>query len=89
MPNNENSAGPVIATVIILAVIILGGLYFWGERSNQRDVKDADANSAAAANTDQTTAAIRSQSSSDDISSIEADLNNTNTEAIDADLSAA
>jgi hypothetical protein len=33
METNENSVGPIIATVIILVVIILGGLYFWGERN--------------------------------------------------------
>ena len=29
MNGDEGSVGPVIATIIILAVIVLGGLYFW------------------------------------------------------------
>ena len=32
---NEGSAGPVIGIIIILAVIVLGGLYFWGQRTNE------------------------------------------------------
>lgn len=69
MPNNENSAGPIIATIIILGVIVLGGLYFWGNRGNQ-----------TASSSDEATAAIQSQSSSDDLNSIQNDLNNTNTD---------
>ncbi len=29
---NRSSAGSVVGTVIILALIILGALYFWGKR---------------------------------------------------------
>ncbi|MBX4195909.1 hypothetical protein KW796_03095 [Candidatus Parcubacteria bacterium] len=82
---NENSAGPVIATVIILAVIILGGLYFWGERSNREEGLYQD---SAADASDQSTSAIKSQSSSDDTDSIEADINNTNVDSLDAELQA-
>jgi len=34
MPNPESSVGPVVATIVILAVIVLGGLYFWSQRSS-------------------------------------------------------
>ena len=27
--------GPVIGLIVILAIIIVGGLYFWGERVNE------------------------------------------------------
>jgi uncharacterized protein YxeA len=33
MPTQESSVGPVVATIVILAVIVLGGLYFWSHRS--------------------------------------------------------
>jgi uncharacterized protein YxeA len=33
MPSGEGSVGPVVATIIILAVVVLGGLYFWGQRN--------------------------------------------------------
>lgn len=74
-PNQENSTGPVIATVIILAVIILGGLYFWGARSNMNDGVE-------------NTAAITTQSTADDTTSIEGDLNETNVDNLDAELNA-
>jgi uncharacterized protein HemX len=33
--NNGGSAGPIIGAIIILAVIVLGGLYFWGQRTTE------------------------------------------------------
>lgn len=40
---NQNSTGPVVAIIIVLAVIILGGLYFWIERgSSGRAGSDAE-----------------------------------------------
>lgn len=76
--NNENSTGPVIAIIIVLAVIILGGLYFWGERS-----KSIDAGTEAALDE---TASITAQSSSDEINSIEEDLTGTEIDSIGTDL---
>ncbi|MHB1330495.1 MAG: hypothetical protein ACYCY6_00815 [Minisyncoccota bacterium] len=79
-PNNENSVGPVIAIIIVLAMIILGGLYFWGERT--KDMNDVVPESQV----DEVTASISSQSSSDEISSIEEDLENTNVLDLGSDL---
>ena len=31
-PNPENSVGPLVGIVIIVLILVLGGLYFWGER---------------------------------------------------------
>jgi uncharacterized protein YxeA len=75
--NEEGSVGPVIATIIILAVIVLGGLYFWHERS-ATDTLDPYATS-----TDVTVG-----SSSDDTNSIEADLNSTDTTTVDGTINA-
>jgi len=79
----ESSAGPIIATVIILAVIILGGLYFWGQH---KDTTNTDQTVPVGQAVDDDTAAIETQSSSDDTASIETDLNNTNLD-IDTDVS--
>lgn len=75
---NENSAGPVIAIIIVLAVIILGGLYFWGERGGLNPAE----NSGSA----DETAAITTQSSSDDVNAIEEDLTGTEIDSIGSDL---
>lgn len=76
----ENSAGPAIAIVIVLAVIILGGLYFWGQRDN------ADTLDSGSAALDERTEAITEQSSSDDFGSIEEDLEATELDDIGAEL---
>lgn len=34
MQPQESSVGPIVATIVILAVIVLGGLYFWSQRSS-------------------------------------------------------
>ena len=65
----------MIATIILLAVIVLGALYFWKARSSDT-VPAAD------------TSAIESQSSSDEAAAIQGDLNSTNVENVDYDLNA-
>lgn len=81
-PAPESSAGPVIATIIILAVIVLGGLYFWGQRSADMNPQET----APAQTVDNTTSAIESQSSSDDTNSIDADLRSTDTTSVDGSI---
>lgn len=93
-PQVEGAVGPVIATVIILAVIILGGIYFWAERTMSTETNpygttsttEVGAPTQASYGTDNTTAVIESQSDSDNLDSIEADLQTTNTADIDNTL---
>jgi hypothetical protein len=74
---NGSSAGPIIAVIVILAIIILGGLYFWGERSSdEATIENPSVDS------------INTQSEDDDTSSIEADLDATQIENVDAELNA-
>jgi len=82
--NGESSTGPVIATVIILAIILLGGLYFWGQRSTPST--DLYGNSVGTTPADSSTAAIDTQGTSDDPNSIQADLDNTDTNTVDSQL---
>lgn len=67
---NGGSAGPVIGIIVILAIIILGGLYFWGQRAGDGTVLEE----------------INTQGVSNDTSSIESDLNATDIENLDAEL---
>ncbi len=83
MQPHESSMGAVIATIIVLALIILGGLYFWGQRSNSMDQTYP---SGQAQNDNMYT--IESQSSSDETSSIKADLEATDVDNLDAELNA-
>jgi hypothetical protein len=77
----ESSTGPAIAIIIVLAMIILGGFYFWGERSKSTDT-------TLETNPEEMISTIETQSTSDESSSIEEDLNNTELDNIDAELQA-
>jgi hypothetical protein len=79
-PEN-GSAGPVIGTFIILAVIVIGGLYFWSQRSTDSSLINQD-------QVDQNVESINTQSDSDDLSSIEADLDATDVDGLDTELNA-
>ena len=81
-PAGEGSLGPIIGTIIILAVIVLGGLYFWGQRSDKAPLPAED-------NTAQVEVeSIIDQSSSDETAAIEADLESTDIDNLDAELDA-
>jgi hypothetical protein len=72
---NKKSLGPLIAVIIILSLIIIGGLYFLKERASQKVYP--------ATTTDSVTESLNKQSTSDDLNSIEKDLNNTNIDNLD------
>ncbi len=71
----KKSAGSLIAVIIILALIVIGGLYFLKERSSQPTYVPTGQ--------DAITESLNQQSSSDELSSIEADLNTTNLNNLD------
>lgn len=90
---NKSSLGSIIGTIIIIAVIILGGLYFWGKRideakmnqelvSGQTETTVTEEDENLEANT------IKSVTSSDELDSIEADLKATNLDGLGAELEA-
>lgn len=82
--SGERSVGPAIGIIVIIAVIVLGGLYFWGQRAEREKATPAQTEATTSNQTSQTSGAdadiqaMNTQSSSDDVSSIEADLNSTN-----------
>lgn len=81
MPTAEGekkSIGPLVAVIIILALIIVGGLYFLKERSAQENYVPIQP-----AQNDSSAESLRQQSDSDDLNSIEADLNATNLDNLD------
>lgn len=74
-PQSESSAGPIIGAIIILAVVLFGFLFFWGERGDNQALEN-QVNS------------IESQSNSDETADIEADLESTEIDNLDAELNA-
>lgn len=92
MEQNKSSIGSIVGTIIIIALIILGGLYFWGKQMQEaKSVQNITTNETVPGNetTDTSEAAvIKSTSSSDDLDSLDADLQNTNTANLDTELNA-
>lgn len=87
---NQSGIGSIIGTILIIAIIILGGLYFWGKRIEEGKLKqdlvtDTTPNPAPEMNE---AAAIKSVSSSDDLDSIQADLNSTKLDNLSAEVQA-
>ena len=72
----KKSMGPLIAVIVILVLIVIGGLYFLKIRSSQESYIPATQN-------DSITESLKTQGSSDNLDSIEADLNATNLDNLD------
>jgi hypothetical protein len=86
-PQNKSSIGSIIGTIIIIAVIILGGLYFWGKRIEEAKLnQDLIENNQPSQATTSEEDKIKKVSSSDDLNSIEADLNATNMDNLGAEM---
>ena len=71
------SAGPIIGVIVILAIIILAGLYFWVERASDKAMM-----------TDEIVESINMQSDSNAAAAIEADLDATEIENLDSEINA-
>jgi len=74
----------IVGTVIIIALIILGGLYFWGKRINNQKEATALMNQEQIAS--QEAAVIQAISPQDDTASLEAELQATQTSGLGAEL---
>ena len=84
----SKSAGPMVGSIIIIVIIIIGGLYFWGKYLTNQDL-DLQGPTAEeiSAEVDEGLTALEEQSSSDEIADIEADLDATDLEGLDEALS--
>ena len=88
---NKSSIGGIIGTIIIIAIIILGGLYFWGKRIEENKLQQTllnESNSSPIETPEakDEAAVIKSVSSSDDLQSIQSDLYNTKLDDLDAEI---
>lgn len=82
-PEKASMSG-VIGTIIIIALIILGGLYFWGKRINtQKETASLVQQEQAAS---QQAAAIEAVSSSDELDTLKAEVDATQTTNLGAEL---
>jgi len=92
-PVGEKSIGPAIGIIVIIAVIVLGGLYFWGQRIDRQKMVApvVQQSTVSSANQDavmQTSNADVTQAQgANDVVSIEAELNATNVNSVDPGVS--
>ncbi len=88
---NKSSIGSIIGTIIVIAIIILGGLYFWGKRIDEARMKESLVSNEQVETTpvqdeNMEANAIMSVTGSDDLNSIEADLKATNLDNLGTEL---
>jgi len=86
--NDIKPMGPTVGTILIIIILIIGGLYIWGAKLSTETptVDDSVTGEDIAAQQDETIEALVNQSSSDEVSAIEEDLNATDLENLDAEL---
>jgi len=87
-PAEHSSMGPIIGSIIIILILILGGLYFYGDRVNKMSLPEQTAEETTATNTaqvDQVMAELRVQGGTDSLSEINADLYATDASAAGSD----
>lgn len=87
---SSSSKGPFVGIVIVVALLVIGALYFWGARLNQEAavipyIPD-DSSAAMTPKTDTTW--TPPQGTSDDAAAIEADLKATDMNGFDASMKA-
>lgn len=89
-PKKSQSVGPVIGISIIVLVLLVGGLYFWGEQAKKQERQETEQKAREIENApDSKTDRLNTQSSSDAASSIEADLSATDLNNLDEGTSEA
>lgn len=72
MPTEEKSTGAIIGAIIVVVLLVIGGLYFLGQKMAGEKVLPTP--EEIAAEPDTTTEALQTQGTSDEIDAIEADL---------------
>jgi hypothetical protein len=94
MPEEHHSSlGPVVGSIVIVLIIVLGGLYLYGDKIGmQKQVPTVEAPKEItpeeiSAQADGSISALQQQGGTDAISEISSDLSATDLNALDAELS--
>ena len=80
----QHSSGPVVGIVIIVILLIVGGIYFWFSAKNYENNQQPPTIQSGG-ETDAVVNQLNAQSSSDNISDIEKDLNATDLGNLDSE----
>ena len=92
-PPKHSPIGPIAGAIVVILILAVGGLYFWGAKLNQDMTQDTpfipgDQNLPASGADSDSTGGLPPQGTSDEVSSIEADFNAMNMNQLDAQTSA-
>lgn len=82
----EKSIGPAIGIIVIIALIVLGGLYFWGERLESKKVQNETLRTEETITPGADLEQMQTQSTSDESSAIEADLEATDIDNLGTEM---
>jgi len=80
----KSSAGSIVGAIIVIIMLIFGGLYFWGAQLEKQQVYEDEL--PFLLGDEEEAAGIPYTSTSDDVSSIEADVSATNLDAFEAQV---
>ena len=81
----QSQIGSIVGIIIIIAVLVLGGLYYWGVKLNDRGL-DTITGEEIENLPDEQLVDLQTQDTSNTVESIENDLNATDLEGLDAEL---
>lgn len=84
----EGVTGQIVAIIVILAVLAVGGWYYFNQSGLQKEAGPAATAEELQKSSDPAVQAMLQQGTSDDPASIEADVNATDFSAIDASAAA-
>jgi uncharacterized protein HemX len=89
--DDKKSVGPIVGIAIIVVILIFGGLYYWGSKLDINDetiidIVDAPTTEEILNEQDVTLERLQIQDTSDEIADIEADLDLTDLNDLDAEL---
>ncbi len=95
MPSTEErNLGPAIGVIVIIALIVLGGLYFWGQRIDRKSPAPMETGTTQGmpAAQQETPGAdltsLETQGTGDDITSISADIEATDLSELGTEVNA-
>ncbi len=92
LSSKEGTLGPIVGSVIVIIVLILGGIFFWTERAekvtNTQNETSSEEAGSPVPTSDSTVTELETQSEGDEIADIQADIANTNLDNLDEELGA-
>ncbi|MFA5838794.1 MAG: hypothetical protein WC849_02555 [Candidatus Paceibacterota bacterium] len=85
-PPKTKSTGAIVGSIIIIVILVIGGLYLWGKQITKVENQQATTPEQILSEPDQALDSLKNQSTSDEIKSIEIDLNATNLDNLNKEL---